>query len=759
MMAVAGGGGVEGQYYCLEEDPWHRLEAQQRELESLREQRRDKDAAICFLKTKITSLQNKAGLQVPRPLDGNCEEPSGQVDLHATLARQDRRIEDFEEQVLALQQELRQRACEHADEVQAFHEALAERDEAPRAEAEPIAPDGARRDTDEVLELRRQLQLRDEQVNSITKAYDALQQHCQVQAKSSEEELQRAAEENQRLSTSLRRAGEDVDALRRQLAQSQSEVARLADALQELYEAERQVVLPSAGRSPGSPGSSASRLGFPGVDAPSGAPIGDSCGSRASPQPPQTPQSPTSQRSGFSSLRDGGVASPEEHSVDNGQWTSPERMDPAAFDKAATRYLSAVRGGGAEACEAGGSEGDALFRPGPGDLLEGRSDSELQERRDSVLQLEEEIHKQIARHRHAFGGQTPLRERAASADERSMTAFSPSSPSEPHAELRSACQAATPPPCRGFEAVINASPALPLSASSARAPPGRAATASRAERQAKPASRSGGSLVTLSAFDQESEANQRRVRQQPIAHQRLAKQQPKRQAREKARPDEAWRAKSPPPSTSSASTAAAPPAPARAVAEPRSPLQGSSSVAAPVQAPRGLFRGPERVGARPSSHAAFTPSSPLIGGSASVPLGGRVHGEVSPIKAAVASARRATAASARAPVGSQSTLALGNAARATAPAAATRGASEEPNRVESAQGDLHQRFASLRDEMKRQRGLAASVVNLGEHGASINASAVLSDLLQQQRPSVSRLQVGARKALEKAPLGGSLRTG
>merc|ERR1712187_633676 len=102
--------------------------------------------------------------------------------------------------------------------------------------------------------------------------------------------------------------------------------------------------------------------------------------------------------------------------------------------------------------------------------------------------------------------------------------------------------------------------------------------------------------------------------------------------------------------------------------------------------------------------SAFLPSSPLVGGSAHVPLGGstRLNGDTSPLKVGMAPLRR-TGDSATVPVGGT-----------------------EERKVD-AHVDLHQKFATLRDEMKRQRGQAASVTGFGDRGISISTSAVFGE--------------------------------
>jgi hypothetical protein len=103
------------------------------------------------------------------------------------------------------------------------------------------------------------------------------------------------------------------------------------------------------------------------------------------------------------------------------------------------------------------------------------------------------------------------------------------------------------------------------------------------------------------------------------------------------------------------------------------------------------------------STSTFLPSSPLIGGSAHVPLGGstRLLGDTSPSKGMAPFGRAGDSA-----------------------ALPVSGAEERKMEVH---GDLHQKFANLRDEMKRQRGQAASVIGLGDRSLSMTTSALFGD--------------------------------
>jgi hypothetical protein len=154
--------------------------------------------------------------------------------------------------------------------------------------------------------------------------------------------------------------------------------------------------------------------------------------------------------------------------------------------------------------------------------------------------------------------------------------------------------------------------------------------------------------------------------------------------------------------------------------------------------------------ARQGLKTAASPSSSspgLLSGSVSLPLAGGARLQVpgsslsaSQTLPAASSTRGRLTGSARAPV-------------ARDPAPGDDGKLQEDMSTRSEQGNLHQKFASLRDEMKRQRSPAAAATSLGDQGGRLSEkhTAVLTDLLQQM-PIASHHHVRQRQVL-----GGSLR--
>jgi hypothetical protein len=437
--------------------------------------------------------------------------------------------------------------------------------------------------------LRQRLQFRDEQVHSLGHAYENLQHQCQLQVRSGEEELQRREEHNQRLSASLRRAGADIEELQRQLKEREKEGARLADSLQACREREWQQIASASDAVPARGGqvTSARSLGS------------------ALRQPP-SPKPPSPNRDTFVDLF--ALASNEQGVLSSSQGGSsasrgsPRQPTPHSPNAGSPRPLSTAQNpGNAQALGPLGMQEQDRWAEVVAPALEAGSQSPqigLQERREGVAQLEEEIHKQIAQHRNTIGGQmrcpwpvgsptggAPASVRSTSPGSNQMRSTSPgnlrstspgsnqkrmleescgTSPeklahvngglslSPEHGNMTASEHVLPTTPLRSPQAMAaspasSSSPAaLPLAAAS-RTQPGRAATASRVERPTKVPSKSGGSLVAVNIFEEE-DPSQRRARQQAATQtqQRVAKQieQRRKQVREKARPDDLPRPRS-----------------------------------------------------------------------------------------------------------------------------------------------------------------------------------------------------------------------
>jgi hypothetical protein len=708
-----------------------RVEEQHYELESLREQTRDKDAAINFLKTKITSFQNKSGCLSARSLGQEQEElsrkASAEDDLKAMLMDKDEQIEQlrlqvvvlqetFEPQVTALKEVMKQREIVHAEEVKALREQ---------------SEGGLGRD--EAEELRQRLQFRDEQLHTLGQAYEGLQHQCQMQVRAGEE-LKRKEEEHKRLSAQLKQASAEIEELQKQLKSRENEVAQLADSLQACREKEWQQ---SYANDDVSSIRDSSRTNVQRkVDPPSALPVGmrfrhpSSQAAACSNNSVESANLDGTRQGGSSSSRGSPRAPPTPHNL-----IEPTTTPKA---KAAVPVQSIML------------EDDAYWAEKVTPLATYRDSSRgalpesLQERSNGVLLLQEKIRNEIA-NLHGSSQQRPMEpprplpmtpskggtnrsedgsprnsdiaqtlsqtlpaQHAQSSSNTHVVA--PSTPEVPRIVVPEAYADHMLDKCEetGSCSAPSSPSTLPLSAS-ARSHPGsnpsrclytgRAATASRVERQTKPPSRSGGALVTVNIFD-EDDPSQKRTRQQAATQQRVAKQieQRRRLVKEKAHPDDVGRTKAheqgtTPPRTASpgashrtaATTGTPTPTRSRQVGQ-----VGSVPSSTPTQVHRGLFRGPERSATRPGSPevgavrtsatgfaspqnsavrpgspqakqgcfrgperssmqtgtpvatmktitgstSTFLPSSPLIGGSAHVPLGGstRLLGDTSPSK-------------------------------------------------------------------------------------------------------------------------------
>mmetsp|Transcript_14075 Transcript_14075/g.38500 ORF Transcript_14075/g.38500 Transcript_14075/m.38500 type:complete len:715 (-) Transcript_14075:190-2334(-) len=166
-----------------------------RECECLREQLQEKDAAIDFLKTKIATLQNRAG-------------------VHAQLA--------------ATEPELQQQLHERDLELEALHEEL------------KLAREQA---SAEVAELRQRLLMRDEQVHVLGAAIEGLQQKCYWAAGGAggEEDLNQVIEHNHRLSSMLQEESAKKRELQQRLLQERAEMAKLQMELKATCDAPHQL--------------------------------------------------------------------------------------------------------------------------------------------------------------------------------------------------------------------------------------------------------------------------------------------------------------------------------------------------------------------------------------------------------------------------------------------------------------------------------------------------------------------------------------
>jgi len=214
------------------------------ELRQLLERReaelRDKDAAISFLKTKITSLQNQSRVAAYAS--------SGQVvpNSPSVAVERDRRIEELEQQLLSAQQDVErlQRSPVHRMtsggtgwELEEARRRLAERDR-------------------EIDSLRRSLEWQEQESRSISERgaadLEELRQHFFVRGREVEElkrtlegldtsrreghlelDLRRQTEQNRQLTALAQRMTEENDHLRVQLREAREEIAWLWRGLRE----------------------------------------------------------------------------------------------------------------------------------------------------------------------------------------------------------------------------------------------------------------------------------------------------------------------------------------------------------------------------------------------------------------------------------------------------------------------------------------------------------------------------------------------
>lgn len=354
-----------------QQELWQRLEDQERELEALREQRRDKDAAITFLKTRIATLQNRAMVA---------------TDPHQPLAAQTPLVEDMPEFAMATGDAdisaLRARLQERDVEVEALRAELEEQEQEART---------LRECSEEVVELRQRLHMRDEQVLSLGAALEELQHRGQQQGA---EELQVALEQNQQLSAALRHAAAELAELQGRLTDRDTEVARLEDQLRAARCAayqQQQLGLSGASASPPPPAASSSATLQVALEA---NPFAQACG-------------PVSARSAATSAR---TSRCREWRRSYGGPESAESFVGGVALGAVVGIAGGAKGGGAgslpSACTSGSikprSPGQSMFgenSPPPSADTCIVPEMGLEERRDNVAMLEEQIHKQIAQHR------------------------------------------------------------------------------------------------------------------------------------------------------------------------------------------------------------------------------------------------------------------------------------------------------------------------------------------------------------------------
>jgi len=330
---------------------WRRLEEQERELEVLREQRRAKDDAINFLKTRIATMNNRGQVYSDCKQGGS----PGDEALEVLVAERERRIYELE---------LRLESQERDIQLQ-----LREQD-------------------GEVVELRQRLQVRDEQVHDLSNAVEELQRHLLLDSGGELQQLQQASEENQRLVASLEHANVQVDELQLLLRDKEQQVNHLMQEVQllqhEVAEARRQPVQPVAAVSAPVAVRPMPTWGLGDEDPVC---LDGNSGTKSPrvrpPVPSRRPRTPTASYGG------GGSGTPG--------------RNPPGTPKHEPWVLDNVPDGGTTP---GGSRAPELpvaaWPPEAGAAPRGPSD--LSARRDTVMLLEEEIHKQIAQHRHSFGG-------------------------------------------------------------------------------------------------------------------------------------------------------------------------------------------------------------------------------------------------------------------------------------------------------------------------------------------------------------------
>mmetsp|Transcript_50139 Transcript_50139/g.119351 ORF Transcript_50139/g.119351 Transcript_50139/m.119351 type:complete len:706 (+) Transcript_50139:80-2197(+) len=201
-----------------------RLGDQQQEVEFLRELLREKDSAIDFFKTKVATLRSKSGVQ--SSMDDETEER-----LRALVSQGERRAEELQKQLSRTQEDLGQ--CRKSLQgLQKLQVQLAERDR----EAESLKASLGQKEQqlqemrDGELKLRREMQDRDEQVVALRSAVDTLQKQQQDTV---------ADLRNGVLHTSLhqQQRGFEVEELRQRVSERDNHVLHLeeelAQALQE----------------------------------------------------------------------------------------------------------------------------------------------------------------------------------------------------------------------------------------------------------------------------------------------------------------------------------------------------------------------------------------------------------------------------------------------------------------------------------------------------------------------------------------------
>lgn len=244
------------------EDLQRLLEQREAELDTFKEERRNKDDAINFLKMKIVSLQNQSrvancvvrsqgasDVQMPEyPEDSSPavgSSASNAAASAAAIAERDQRIDDLEHQLAQLQQESQRsaRAVNRmlsggaAWELEETRRRLADRDreldscrhamEWQEREIQRISEQSA----SDLEALRQRFLLRDREVEELKRALEDLESnrrehHLEV-------ELRQQSELNRRLIVQLQREELDAKNLRTQLQEAREEVSFLWKSLHE----------------------------------------------------------------------------------------------------------------------------------------------------------------------------------------------------------------------------------------------------------------------------------------------------------------------------------------------------------------------------------------------------------------------------------------------------------------------------------------------------------------------------------------------
>jgi len=272
------------------------LDKREAELDSFKEERRDKDAAINFLKMKIATLQNQSRMDnyvVRRQTSADmqmleCPEDvlptmgphiaAGASSASAALAiaERDHRIEELELQMGQLQQES-QRSARAVNrmlsggpvwELEETRRRLADRDREAASLRQTLEWQEreirriSEQSTSELEDLRQRYVLRDREVEDLKQALEDLESnrrehHLEV-------ELRRQSDQNRRLTVQLQREEVEVRNLRKQLQEAREEVAWLWKSLHERRDEEPpQEANGSAAVSPVSPARAATPISAP----------------------------------------------------------------------------------------------------------------------------------------------------------------------------------------------------------------------------------------------------------------------------------------------------------------------------------------------------------------------------------------------------------------------------------------------------------------------------------------------------------------